>query len=107
MAARREVHPVIRLFRDYLLGRKYKTNLRFADEMSPRPGPQPILPEEAFLTISSNQYHKRDVRRRLAPPLSLSSEQKLLPQTEAPSAQTAPSISGAPVPGKAFKWTEV
>lgn len=107
MAPRREVHPLLRLFRDYLLGRTYKTNHRFADEMAPRPGPPPILPENSFVTISANKYHLRDARRNAGPPFSFMADQKQITEGKGAPANPAPSRYGLPVPGRQFKWEQV
>ena len=107
MAARRDVHPLLQLIRNYLLGRSYEKHLRFADEMAPRPGPQPVLPESSFVTISANQYHKRDARRKVAPPLDLTSDQKLIAKGSEAASKSVPSVSGAPLPGRPFAWTQV
>lgn len=93
----RDVHPLLQFFRSYLLGRKYKTNLRFEPDLAPRPGPPPILPEASYIKISANKYHGRDVRRLAAPP-------NVVPTKL--SAKTA-TQSGLPVPGKSFNWTDV
>ena len=103
---RREVFPLLRIMRDYLLGRTVKQYLRFADDMSPRPGPPPILPENSFLTISANQYHKRDVRRQIAPPIDLTKDQKLIAESSADTAKPPPVKYGAPLPGRRFEWIE-
>jgi hypothetical protein len=107
MAARREVHPALRALRDYLLGRPYKTNNRFADEMAPRPGPQPILPETSFVTISANKYHLRDARRNAAPPIEFAADQKQITEGKEAAANPAPVRYGLPVPGRQFKWNQV
>lgn len=94
----RDVHPILQFFRSYLLGRKYKTNLRFEPDMAPRPGPPPILPEASYTKISANKYHSRDVRRLAAPP-------NVVPIAK-PATTTAVTQSGLPVPGKGFNWTQ-
>lgn len=94
----RDVHPILQIVRSFLLGRTYKTNLRFEPEMAPRPGPPPILPEPSYLKISANKYHSRDVRRLVPPPNLVS--------TKSVSVDT-PKQSGLPVPGRAFNWTDV
>lgn len=94
----RDVHPILQYFRAYLLGRSYKTNLRFEPEMAPRPGPPPILPEPSYLKISANKYHNRDVRRLVPPPN---------PVTVKSTVTDAPKQAGLPVPGRGFNWTDV
>lgn len=96
----RDVHPILQILRSYLLGRKYKTNLRFETDMAPRPGPPPILPESSYLKISTNKYHNRDVRRLAAPP-------NIIPKDQIKSTEAIAKQSGLPVPGKGFNWTDV
>ena len=72
--------------------------------MSPRPGPQPVLPESAFATISANYYYLRDARRDSAPPqlITPGKEQALIGDKSA----TPPSKS-AIRPGKSYDWNRV
>lgn len=108
MSARREVYPLLEKFRNWLIGRPYKSHLRWADEMSPRPGPPPVLPESSFVTISANQYHKRDFRRKVAPPVVVDAGQKLIAaEAKDDSLPPAPTVSGIPVPGRPYEWKEV
>ena len=73
--------------------------------MSPRPGPAPVLPESAFVTIADNHYFKRDPRRESAPPQVIVSGVKQITAKDDP--QSKPVAAGIPTPGRAFKWTEV
>ena len=101
----RDVHPAIQIFREWLLGRSYKTNLRFAQDMAPRPGPQPVLPESCYTTISANHYFKRDGRRESAPPQVLVSGMKQITAKDAPETKTV--ATGSVRPGKTFNWKQV
>lgn len=76
--------------------------------MSPRPGPQPVLPESSYVTISDNLYYKRDVRRELAPPVVIptSGGVKQIPAkgSEETSSETSVKRAGPPLPGRQFEW---
>lgn len=66
----RDISPFLKLIRDFLLGRKHSTALRFSEEVSPRTvlnGGEPVC--EARL--SGNQYFTRDARCQVRPPLDL------------------------------------
>lgn len=70
--------------------------------MSPRPGPQPIMPPGEADKIAANYYFTRDARRDHEPPKRVSSGQKQLLSGDGSSA-----ASSTPRPGKLYEWSEV
>jgi hypothetical protein len=107
MSKIRDVHIALQIWREWLLGRTYKTHLRVAQDMSPRPGPQPVLPESSFTTISDNHYFKRDGRREVGPPQVLVSAMKQITAKDIRKDENKTVPVGSVTPGKAFNWTEV
>jgi hypothetical protein len=110
----RDVGPALQMLRNFLLGRKWKHvgQLRYQEMMSPRPGPQPVLPDGPTAPnamLSASYYYSRDARRNGGPPKLISSGQKQLASGTEGSAVGRPNmyISSAPFPGKPYIWEEV
>lgn len=92
----RDVSPLLQILRNFLLGRKFTQNLRFANEVASRSPPLPVLPEGPSHKLSANYYYSRDARREVTPPEVVASGQK----------QISPGKEGtkAVTPGKTFLW---
>lgn len=109
---RRDVTPLLKHFRDFLLGRKYNEANRFADEMAPRPGPKPNLPggpaSEQSLSggepvLSKNYYLGRDTRREYLPPVDVVNQKPAIAdgqQKEETAKSTGPRRKWPPLPMK-------
>ncbi|EDW73245.1 uncharacterized protein Dwil_GK16765 [Drosophila willistoni] len=74
----RDLAPFLYRFRNFLLGRKHKTNNRYADTMSPRTQPPPEIPDGPRSPPDIHQvyYFSRDPRDMVRPPIDLVAEQK-------------------------------
>uniref|UniRef100_T1ITK7 NADH dehydrogenase [ubiquinone] 1 alpha subcomplex subunit 7 n=1 Tax=Strigamia maritima TaxID=126957 RepID=T1ITK7_STRMM len=102
----RDVAPFLRTVRDILLGRKLRTALRFAGELSPRTQPPPKLPDGPSNKLSVNPYCLRDGRRESRPP-TVVMENVGVKQIDAGIIKAAPSgQKKLPVPGESYNaWT--
>ncbi|KAI1285459.1 NADH dehydrogenase [ubiquinone] 1 alpha subcomplex subunit 7 [Halotydeus destructor] len=102
----RDITPVLQKIRDFCIGRTWNRDgqLRRAEDMSPRPGPQPNLPSGPAAKLSANYYYTRDARRESKPPLVLLTAQKQIGSgVEKAKLQTS---NSSPHPGKPYHWTE-
>ena len=57
--------------RDFFLQRNYNNSLRYADQCSRRTQPSPLLPDGVNHGLSANDYHLRDQRSKVSPPLEI------------------------------------
>ncbi|XP_068149139.1 uncharacterized protein ND-B14.5AL [Drosophila tropicalis] len=110
----RDLAPFLYRFRNFLLGRKHKTNNRYADTMAPRTQTPPEIPDGPRIPRDIHQvyYFTRDPRDMVRPPIDLVAEQKrqiaakakAKAQEEAKAAKAAaaaketPPAKGAPPP---------
>ncbi|KFM66514.1 NADH dehydrogenase [ubiquinone] 1 alpha subcomplex subunit 7, partial [Stegodyphus mimosarum] len=107
----RDLAPLLRWFRNALLGRDYKTALRFQDKLATRSPPPPKLPDGPSHKLFDNYYFTRDGRRQAHPPLILIEGTKrkaitagIKENVEAKSV-TSQKI-GAITPGTPYVWPE-
>ncbi|XP_054281036.1 NADH dehydrogenase [ubiquinone] 1 alpha subcomplex subunit 7-like [Macrosteles quadrilineatus] len=98
----RDVSPVVKAIRDFLLGRSHTKALRFADYYAARTQPPPVLPDGPHSKLSSNYYYTRDGRHEVKPPLLLASDQKLIAATH--SKDVAARDVKSRTPGKVYHW---
>ncbi|XP_046682782.1 NADH dehydrogenase [ubiquinone] 1 alpha subcomplex subunit 7-like [Homalodisca vitripennis] len=97
----RQVSPVIAAIRNFFLGRKHDTPLRYADYYAARTQPPPDLPEGPHHRFSANYYYSHDARREVSPPAVLASYQK---QIAAPESKDVAASGGPKTPGKVYHW---
>lgn len=99
----RDVAPVLRWFRDLLLGRKHTINVRFQPEMASRSPPPPVIPDGPAHRLHDNYYCNRDGRREVAPPalLIVSGLAKLPAGGEKEAAGAAGALRR---PGSVYHW---
>ena len=100
----RSATPIVTLFRNFLLGRKHTTALRFADFISKRTQPPPSLPDGPAHKLSANYYCVRDVRREVTPPLCLNPQLKLGGEEKAAAPSETPAKISSRIPGQIYKW---
>ncbi|KAJ8896156.1 hypothetical protein PR048_001499 [Dryococelus australis] len=105
----RNVAPALQVFREFLLGRKFTNALRFADGVSRRTQPLPVLPEGPSHKLAANYYCLRDGRREAAPPLLVASPNvKATISSTADASETAVAVGKirptAPTPGRVWNW---
>ena len=67
--------------------------------MSPRPGPQPNLPDGCYSALSANDYHKHDARRLVRTPISIENNQLLISAKDRKSTIEVESVA----PGRVYK----
>ncbi|KAJ9592436.1 hypothetical protein L9F63_015852 [Diploptera punctata] len=104
----RDVSPLVKKLRNFLLGREHKNALRFGEGLSARTQPPPDLPEGPAHKLAANYYYARDGRREVKHPAVLADE---TPVISAGSSQAITSGSAAserprkpPVPGRIWQW---
>uniref|UniRef100_A0A1B0DBL9 NADH dehydrogenase [ubiquinone] 1 alpha subcomplex subunit 7 n=1 Tax=Phlebotomus papatasi TaxID=29031 RepID=A0A1B0DBL9_PHLPP len=97
-AARRDISPILREVRSFLLGRKHTNALRFEDGVAARTQPPPDIPGGPAHKLSANYYVNRDARRLVKPPSDCT--RVLLTEGEKGSASAAK----LPTPGKTYAW---
>ncbi|XP_077549720.1 NADH dehydrogenase [ubiquinone] 1 alpha subcomplex subunit 7-like [Haemaphysalis longicornis] len=94
----RDVSPVMRMIRAFLLGRQPNGQVRFADELSSRSPPPPNLPPGPACKLADNYYYTRDGRREIG-------LAKLIVDGTSPQKQIAAAGKGAsslPTPGARY-----
>ncbi|XP_038213396.1 NADH dehydrogenase [ubiquinone] 1 alpha subcomplex subunit 7-like [Zerene cesonia] len=97
----RDLSPVLRAFRDYLIGRNMTNPLRFAPFLAPRTQPPPEIPDGPSHKHAHNYYHTRDARREVTPPLVITS--KMLTDGAGKGEAKTP-VNVRPTPGNIFHW---
>ncbi|XP_055549899.1 NADH dehydrogenase [ubiquinone] 1 alpha subcomplex subunit 7-like isoform X1 [Wyeomyia smithii] len=70
---RRDISPLLRELRNFLLGRKHTNALRFENGLAARTQPPPSLPEGPNHKVYSNYYALRDARREVVSPMDITS----------------------------------
>ncbi|KAH8360602.1 NADH dehydrogenase [ubiquinone] 1 alpha subcomplex subunit 7 [Drosophila serrata] len=116
----RDVAGLLSRVRNFFLGRKHKTALRFADTVSPRTQPAPDIPRGPSQGLFANYYYMRDPRGQLKPVVDLMQEKKPDPDAKEKAAEAAEDAKpdcdqedqeGAdgkgkklPTPGKVHSW---
>lgn len=100
--SKRDVSPILQAIRNFLLGRKHITALRFQQDISPRTMPPPELPEGPHHKLSANYYYARDARREVEPPLVIAGPEAV-PSLAAPAKDTPKQIT-ATTPGPSYAW---
>ncbi|XP_044740406.1 NADH dehydrogenase [ubiquinone] 1 alpha subcomplex subunit 7-like [Chrysoperla carnea] len=93
----RDVSGMVKLLREFLLGRKYTNALRFPPFVATRSPPLPEIPDGPSHKLSDNYYFTRDGRREIKPPGVIYS-QNLLGSGESSVAAKLPR------PGKVHIW---
>ncbi|CAL1277809.1 unnamed protein product [Larinioides sclopetarius] len=107
----RELSPLLRWFRNKLLGREYKNALRFQDLVSTRSPPPANLPDGPSHKLSENYYLTRDGRRLARPPLVLLEDVKKKALTSGVKENTeTKALAGKKIgqitPGNPYVWQE-
>ncbi|KAF8794696.1 NADH dehydrogenase [ubiquinone] 1 alpha subcomplex subunit 7-like [Argiope bruennichi] len=110
-AAPRDLSPLMRWFRNLLLGREFKNSLRFQDLVSTRSPPPPKLPDGPSHKLSENYYFTRDGRHLARPPLVLLEDVKKKAITSGVKENTeTKALAGKKVgqitPGNPYVWHE-
>uniref|UniRef100_A0A1B6DZV9 NADH dehydrogenase [ubiquinone] 1 alpha subcomplex subunit 7 n=1 Tax=Clastoptera arizonana TaxID=38151 RepID=A0A1B6DZV9_9HEMI len=67
----REASYVIQKLKNFLLGRKLNTNLRYAEILSCKTQPPPNLPDGPSCNLFENYYFSRNARDDVRPPVVL------------------------------------
>ncbi|XP_073993720.1 NADH dehydrogenase [ubiquinone] 1 alpha subcomplex subunit 7-like isoform X2 [Rhodnius prolixus] len=86
---------IIKLLRDFLLGRSVPETHRYADEMSSRSPPPPDLPNGPNYRLFDVYYCNRDARREVSPPEQLN-----------PGYENTENKPSAPIPGCIHRWDD-
>ncbi|XP_055549900.1 NADH dehydrogenase [ubiquinone] 1 alpha subcomplex subunit 7-like isoform X2 [Wyeomyia smithii] len=92
---RRDISPLLRELRNFLLGRKHTNALRFENGLAARTQPPPSLPEGPNHKVYSNYYALRDARREVVSPMDITSIKSIGKRTEP---------IKLPKPGKSYGW---
>lgn len=92
----RDVSPILQMFRNFLLGRKFTQNLRFPQDCASRSPPLPELPDGPAHKLSANYYYSRDARREVTPPEIVATGQKQISSEK--------QCTKAVTPGKTYLW---
>ncbi|XP_017841628.1 uncharacterized protein LOC108599337 [Drosophila busckii] len=99
----RDIAPLLKKLRDFLLGRVHKTHHRFADQLSPKTPPT-VSPPDSSALLSGNQYFTRDARREVKPAIDLmQTEQKQLASAQKAAEQPPAKDAPAPAPEQPSK----
>ncbi|CAI9728393.1 dehydrogenase [ubiquinone] 1 alpha subcomplex subunit 7 [Octopus vulgaris] len=103
MAQRRSVTPIIATIRNWFLGFKHQSPLRYEEEYSKRTQPPPSLPVGPHHKLSGNYYYTRDARREVLPPaIAYSPAPALAAGESAESQETVKKLP--PIPGFGYDW---
>ncbi|KAL3282877.1 hypothetical protein HHI36_006036 [Cryptolaemus montrouzieri] len=97
----KDVSPLLKIVREFLLGRPHTLALRFDPEVATRSPPLPDLPDGPSHRLSANYYYTRDARGEVQPPDVVASayEPKLLETGSAGAIQAKNRL-----PGKTWQW---
>ncbi|XP_022901890.1 NADH dehydrogenase [ubiquinone] 1 alpha subcomplex subunit 7-like [Onthophagus taurus] len=98
----RDISPLLKKLRDFLLGRGHTKALRFPPEVATRSPPLPILPEGPSHRLFNNYYYSRDGRRELMPPSLIYPAQKQIAAASPKEASVG--AQRAPKPGNVYAW---
>lgn len=97
----RDINNILKLFRNFLLGRTHNTAHRFEDKVSPRNYP-PLHPE-SFQTkkLSSNFYYQKNSRLEVDKPIIIKGKNQIIDRRPI---DTSSRHFGLPTPGKVYEW---
>lgn len=94
-----DVSWILQRFRAILLGREYRSNLRWAKDLAPKTQPQPELPLGPSSKIRFNYYCNRDPRGEVERPQVLYNAEIYRQQTLGRSASCSPLEAGEEIGG--------
>lgn len=98
----RDINNTLKIFRNFLLGRKHNTAHRFEETMSSRD--YPPLCSKSFQTkkLSSNFYYQRNPRQEVDKPKIIKDEKNQI--IDRIPIKTSSRHFGIPTPGKVYQW---
>jgi len=99
--SKRDISPILQVLRNFLLGRKHNTALRFQQDVVTRSPNPPALPEGPHHILSANYYYARDARREMVPPQVVAGRE--VPKIAAP-AEGQPKKISSRTPGATYAW---
>lgn len=104
----RDVSPLLKKLRNFLLGREHINALRFGEGLSARTQPPPNLPEGPAHILADNYYYSRDGRREVKPPTVLAGVDRIgiaAGGGDAVSSESAVAVGKKPpTPGRHWQW---
>ncbi|XP_046406655.1 NADH dehydrogenase [ubiquinone] 1 alpha subcomplex subunit 7 [Ischnura elegans] len=100
----RNVGPLIKIIRNFLLGREHTTHLRHQDFIAARTQPPPNLPDGPSHKLSANYYYSRDGRREVKLPTVLAIRYGRQEIAAGASGSKDVAVKKATTPGSVYRW---
>jgi len=99
----RDVGPVLKWFRNWCLGRQWNHQLRYQEQLSPRPYPPANLPQGPSDKASDNYYCTRDGRRESRLPVVIPINVKQIASATDSQQKASVAKTRPPVPGNVHR----
>ncbi|XP_050444466.1 NADH dehydrogenase [ubiquinone] 1 alpha subcomplex subunit 7-like [Adelges cooleyi] len=94
----------ISALRTFLGGRKFKPNVRMANEVSAATQPPPNVPGGPHHKVNNNYYCVRDARHEVTPPIVVVEQStQYIENAKIPAGESVKTTQ-LPLPGKVYHW---